>query len=92
LVGIYHQPVPFSILEVICKHRRDMRKTSGTPKPREPIAVGVEDAAAMLGVSRDHLERHIAHELPWIRRGRRKLVRVKDLEAWAEANAERALP
>jgi hypothetical protein len=43
----------------------------------------------MLGVSRDHLERHIAHELPWIRRGRRKLVRVKDLEAWAEANAAR---
>jgi hypothetical protein len=55
------------------------------------ITVGPDGAAAMLGVSRDHLERHIAHELRWIRKGRRKLVLVKDLQAWAEANAERAL-
>lgn len=65
------------------------KKARPTPPP---LTVGPEDAAAMLGVSRDHLERHIAQELRWIRRGRRKLVLVRDLEAWAEANAERALP
>jgi hypothetical protein len=57
----------------------------------EPIAVGPVDAALMLGISRDHLERHIAHELRWIRRGRRKLVLVSDLRAWAEKNAARLL-
>lgn len=60
--------------------------------PLQPIAVGPEKAAQLLDMSRDHLERHIAHELRWIRRGRRKLVLVKDLHAWAEANAARTLP
>jgi hypothetical protein len=56
-----------------------------------PIAVGVDQAAAMLDLSRDHFERHIAHELRWIRRGRRKLVLVADLHRWANENAERVL-
>jgi excisionase family DNA binding protein len=56
-----------------------------------PITVGPREAAAMLGVSRDHLDKHIQHELRWIRRGRRKLVLVSDLREWAERNAARTL-
>jgi excisionase family DNA binding protein len=64
-----------------------------TPKPSPaPIAVGPAQAAEMLGVSRDHLDRHVAHELRWVRIGRRKVVPVSELNAWLEANAARALP
>lgn len=57
----------------------------------EPIAVGPDGAADRLSVSRDHFDRHIAHELRWIRRGRRKLVLVSELVAWAEANSARSI-
>jgi hypothetical protein len=43
----------------------------------------------MLGVSVDFFHQHIGYELPCIYRGRRRLYRVKDLEAWLEANAVR---
>jgi hypothetical protein len=68
--------------------------TRSTKRPTSvtPIAVGAQDAAAMLGISRDHFERHVATELRWIRRGRRKLVLVADLQRWAEQAAERVLP
>lgn len=55
------------------------------------IAVGPDEAAALLSISRDSLERNVQHELKWIRRGRRKLVLVSELKAWAEANAARTL-
>jgi excisionase family DNA binding protein len=51
------------------------------------LALSPDEVAASLGVSRDFLEEHIAHELRWIRRGRRKFVSVRELEAWLERNA-----
>jgi len=45
----------------------------------------------MLGVSRDYFDEHIGPELRWIRRGRKKLVAVKELERWLEENAARTL-
>jgi excisionase family DNA binding protein len=69
-----------------------MQQRATQPMPTQPpIAVGPEQAALMLSVSRDHLERYIAHELRWIRCGRRKLVLVSDLHAWAEGNAARTV-
>jgi hypothetical protein len=56
-----------------------------------PIAVGPDQAAELLSISRDHFERHVQHDLRWIRRGRRKLVLVSDLREWAERNAARTL-
>jgi hypothetical protein len=53
------------------------------------LAVGPDEAAEMLSVSRDHLDRHIAHELAWVRRGRRKVVSVRELERWLERSAAR---
>jgi excisionase family DNA binding protein len=57
----------------------------------ERITVGPDQAAALLSISRDTFDRHIQHELRWIRRGRRKLVLVSDLREWAERNAARTL-
>jgi hypothetical protein len=55
------------------------------------LALSPEEAAACLGVSRDYLDEHVAPELRWVRRGRRKFVAVRELEAWLERAAERTL-
>ena len=52
------------------------------PVPR--VALTLDEAADALGVSRDHLERHILGDLRVIRVGRRLLVRIAELERWAE--------
>jgi excisionase family DNA binding protein len=55
------------------------------------LALSPEEAARSLGVSRDYLDEHIASELRWVRRGRRKLVSIKELEKWLERSAARTL-
>jgi hypothetical protein len=55
------------------------------------MALSPAEAAASLGVSVDYLDEHIAHELRWVRRGRRKFVSVRELEAWLDRAAERTL-
>ena len=44
------------------------------------VALTLDEAAEALGVSRDHLERHILGDLRVIRVGRRLLVRIAELE------------
>lgn len=64
-----------------------------TGKPSPPrLALSPDEAAESLGVSRDYLDEHIADELRWVRRGRRKFVAVRELEAWLERAAARTLP
>ena len=46
------------------------------------LALSPDEAAAALGVSRDYLDEHVAPELRWVRRGRRKFVAVRELERW----------
>ena len=48
------------------------------------LALSPNEASAALGVSRDYFDEHIAHELRIVRRGRRKLVPVAELERWLE--------
>jgi hypothetical protein len=55
------------------------------------VTLRPEEAAQALGVSRDFFDESIAPELRVIRRGRLKLYAVKELERWAESNAERVL-
>ena len=57
--------------------------TKVTEFPR--LALSPDEAAAALGVSRDYLAEHIAGELRWVRRGRRKFVAVRELERWLES-------
>jgi len=51
------------------------------------LALRREEAAAALGVSDDHFDRHVRHELRAVRRGRVALYPVAELERWLEKNA-----
>jgi excisionase family DNA binding protein len=51
------------------------------------LALSMGEAAEALSVSRDFLDQHIRHELRLIRRGRRVLVAVRELERWLEQSA-----
>ena len=55
------------------------------------LALSVEEACAALGVSWDFWREHVADEVRLVRRGRRKLVPVRELERWLADNAERVL-
>jgi hypothetical protein len=59
--------------------------------PAFRIAVTPAEAARLLSVSPDFLAEWIAPELRWVRRGRKKLVAVRELERWVQDNAERTL-
>lgn len=58
----------------------------------ERLALTKSEAARSLGVSLDYFNDHIASELKWVRRGRRQLVSVRQLEAWLEKTAAPVLP
>ena len=65
---------------------------SVTPRPPEghsspKLALSKAEAAAALGVSVDFFEVHVMPELRVVRRGRRVLVAVREIERWLEANA-----
>jgi excisionase family DNA binding protein len=64
----------------------------GHATPTVPrLALSPAEAAEALGVSRDFLDEHIAEELRWIRRGRRKLVAIVELERWLAESGARTL-
>jgi hypothetical protein len=60
-----------------------LREPAAVPR----LALSPTEAARALGVSRDYLDEHIAHELKWVRRGRRKFVAVAELERWLDRSA-----
>jgi len=51
------------------------------------LALSPNEAAEALGVSRDFFDEHIAPELRIVRRGRRKLIAIRELERWLEREA-----
>lgn len=55
-----------------------------TTRPVFRVALTIDEAALALGISRDHLERHVLPDLRVIRVGRRLLVRIAELERWAQ--------
>ena len=60
-----------------------------TTVPR--LALSKTEAADALGVSIDFLEQHILHELRIVRRGRRRLIPLIELQRWIDNNAHRTL-
>lgn len=58
------------------------------PAPVPRIALTPAEAAAAIGVGPDFFDEHVAPELRVVRRGRKRLVPVRDLERWAAENAE----
>ena len=66
--------------------------TDRARRARPPrLALSPAEAAATLGVSRDFYDQHIAPDLRTVRRGRRRLVPVRELERWLDAEATRPL-
>jgi excisionase family DNA binding protein len=55
------------------------------------LALSKSEAARALGVSVDFLEEHVLHELKIVRRGRRRLIPLKELQRWIDTNAHRTL-
>lgn len=55
------------------------------------IALTPPEAAAAIGVGPDFFEENVAPELRLIRRGRKRLVPVTELERWIAENAEHVL-
>ncbi len=51
------------------------------------LAFSKEEAAGALGVSIDFFDQHVAPELRIVRRGRRRLIPVAELERWLDASA-----
>jgi hypothetical protein len=66
-----------------------MAKKLSTSIPR--IALTPPEAAAAIGVGPDFFDANVAPELHLIRRGRKRLVPVSELERWTAENAQRAL-
>ena len=52
------------------------------------VEMNVEEACEALGVSWDFWKEYVAPEVRMVRRGRRKLIAVAELERWLERNAE----
>jgi hypothetical protein len=55
------------------------------------LALTAMEEPAGLGVSHDFFREHVASELRWVRRGRKKLVAVSELQRWLDQNAARWL-
>lgn len=57
------------------------------PATVDRLAYSPDEAAASIGCSRDYFDEHVAPELRWVRRGRRKFVAVAELARWLERSA-----
>jgi hypothetical protein len=58
---------------------------AGPPVPR--MLLSRQEAAAVLGMSLSHFQRHVQPYVPCVYSGHLRLYRPRDLERWAEAEA-----
>jgi excisionase family DNA binding protein len=73
--------------------RGPRRRASAAPRSATlgaRLALSPDEAAALLGVSRDYFDEHVIDELRIVRRGRRILVALAELERWLDRSATRA--
>lgn len=66
-----------------------MARKLHAPVPR--VTLTGPEAAASLGCGPDYFAEHVAPELRVIRRGRKKLYPLEELQKWALENAEHVL-
>jgi hypothetical protein len=74
--------------ERLARGEASARRTS----PLQRLALNKMEAAEMLGVSVDFFDDHISYELKCVRRGRRRLYPVRELERWLGQEAEAVGP
>jgi excisionase family DNA binding protein len=60
-------------------------------RPIPAIALTPPEAAAAIGVGEDFFSEHVRPEMRLVRRGRKVLVPVDELERWVRENAARVL-
>jgi hypothetical protein len=66
-------------------------QAGGQRSPATRLALSRAEAATALGVSVDFFDNHLAPEIRAVRRGRRRLYPVRELERWLERAANLAL-
>jgi hypothetical protein len=66
-----------------------LTRAAGRQATLHRLAVGPDEAAALLGVSRDYLDEHVIPELRVVRRGRRVPIAVGELQRWLDRSAAR---
>ncbi|MGH2745809.1 MAG: hypothetical protein ACRDN8_25630, partial [Thermoleophilaceae bacterium] len=59
--------------------------------PAHRLAVTRAEAARALGVSINSFERHVQPELRIVRRGKLRLIPVREIERWLDENAQLVL-
>jgi excisionase family DNA binding protein len=73
-----------------------MKRPSKPPPPRPTIssrlALSMDEAAELFGLSRDSFVRHIAPQIRMLRIGRSVRVPVRELERFVELHSEALLP
>jgi excisionase family DNA binding protein len=62
-----------------------------TRRSVERLALSKAEAAEALGVSVDFLEEHVMGELRIVRRGRRRLIPLSELQRWLDESSARTL-
>ena len=80
--------VPIEPPEQPCERRNGA--AAGPTKLGPRLALSPDEAAGALGVSRDYLDEHVIGELRIVRRGRRILIALAELERWLDRSAARA--
>jgi hypothetical protein len=84
LIELLEDELAATRARLLAPERREQRKV---PPPR--LAFNKAEAAVIVGVSVDFFDAHIAHELRCVRRGRRRLYPLREIERWLDAEAER---
>jgi excisionase family DNA binding protein len=69
------------------KPRRRQNGPAAPGRLGQRLALSPDEAAAVLGVSRDYLDEHVIDELRVVRRGRRILIALAELERWLDRAA-----
>jgi excisionase family DNA binding protein len=87
-----HQQLELEVVPIESPQRPLQRANGSAPPatlgPR--LALSPNEAASLLGVSRDYFDEHVIDELCVVRRGRRILVALAELERWLDRSATRA--
>jgi excisionase family DNA binding protein len=66
---------------------RRSKSKDATARLGQRLALSPDEAAAVLGVSRDYLDERVIGELRVVRRGRRVLIALRELERWLDQSA-----
>jgi len=88
--GVPHQ-LELEVIRIESSEKpRSRRNGSSPPRLGPRLALSPDEAAALLGVSRDYFDEHVIDDLRIVRRGRRILVALAELERWLDSSATRA--